>query len=38
MNEVFMELKRCTKCNLPETYPGIKFDENEARIAKKENK
>jgi tRNA(Ile)-lysidine synthase TilS/MesJ len=28
MNEVFMELKRCTKCNLPETYPGIKFDEN----------
>lgn len=22
------ELKRCTKCILPETFPGIKFDEN----------
>ena len=23
-----MELKRCSKCDLPETYPGIEFDEN----------
>jgi hypothetical protein len=22
-------LKRCTKCILPETFPGIEFDEND---------
>ena len=23
----FSEMKRCTKCILPETFPGIEFDE-----------
>lgn len=26
--QVFENLKRCTRCILPETFPGIKFDEN----------
>jgi hypothetical protein len=26
--EYFTNMKRCTKCILPETFPGIEFDEN----------
>ena len=26
--EIFEDLRRCTRCILPETFPGIEFDEN----------
>jgi len=26
--EIFCNMKRCTKCILPETFPGMEFDEN----------
>jgi len=28
VEEIFANMKRCTKCVLPETFPGIEFDEN----------
>ena len=28
LTESFIDLRRCTKCILPETFPGIEFDEN----------
>jgi glucosamine--fructose-6-phosphate aminotransferase (isomerizing) len=28
MNEYFNIMRRCTRCILPETFPGIEFDEN----------
>ena len=28
IEEYFTNMKRCTKCILPETFPGIEFDEN----------
>lgn len=27
VEEIFSEMRRCSKCLLPETFPGIKFDE-----------
>lgn len=28
MEEYFTNMRRCTKCILPETFPGIEFDGN----------
>jgi len=28
LEEIFDDMRRCTKCILPETFPGIEFDEN----------
>lgn len=28
MEEIFCNMRRCTKCILPETFPSIRFDEN----------
>jgi len=28
VEEIFADMKRCTKCILPETFPGIEFDES----------
>jgi uncharacterized paraquat-inducible protein A len=28
MKEIFGNIRRCTKCILPETFPGIEFDED----------
>jgi len=28
VEEMFGSMRRCTRCILPETFPGIEFDEN----------